>query len=71
MDFQKFDSTATALEEVTARKVIRHPANAANLLDSMKDEEEISLAVADPKLGTIALLPCFFFFCCLMLMFYP
>lgn len=54
-NFQKFDSAATALEEVAAVIEGKVTPRLANLLDSIKDEKKVSLAVADPKLGTIAL----------------
>ena len=71
-NFQKFDSAATALEEVAAVIEGKVTPRLANLLDSIKDEKKVSLAVADPKLGTIALpslLAVFLFD--LILMFYP
>jgi nucleolar protein 58 len=49
--FQKFDSAAAALEEVTALVEGRVTPMLAKLLDSIKDEKKASLAVADPKLG--------------------
>ncbi|MCJ1384503.1 Nucleolar protein 58 [Xylographa soralifera] len=49
--FQKFDSAATALEEVAALVEGKVTPRLASLLDSIKDEKKISLAVADPKLG--------------------
>ena len=51
-DFQKFDSAATALEEVSALVEGKVTPRLASLLDSIKDEKKVSLAVADPKLGT-------------------
>lgn len=56
-DFQKFDSAATALEEVSALVEGKVTSRLASLLDSVKDEKKVSLAVADPKLGTAALVP--------------
>ncbi|KAN0083221.1 hypothetical protein V8E54_002309 [Elaphomyces granulatus] len=50
-NFQKFDSAATALEEVAAVVEGKVTPRLANLLDSIKDEKKVSLAVADPKLG--------------------
>ena len=50
-DFQKFDSAATALEEVAALVEGKVTPRLASLLDSIKDEKKVSLAVADPKLG--------------------
>lgn len=55
-DFQKFDSAATALEEVSALVEGKVTSRLASLLDSIKDEKKVSLAVADPKLGTVAVL---------------
>ncbi|KAI9810629.1 MAG: Nucleolar protein 58 [Thelocarpon impressellum] len=49
--FQKFDSAATALEEVSAVVEGKVTPLLASLLDSVKDEKKVSLAVADPKLG--------------------
>jgi nucleolar protein 58 len=49
--FQKFDSAATALEEVAALVDGKVTPMLAKLLDSIKDEKKASLAVADPKLG--------------------
>lgn len=54
-NFQKFDSAATALEEVAALVEGKVTPRLASLLDSIKDEKKVSLAVADPKLGMIAL----------------
>ncbi|WEW55007.1 Nucleolar protein 58 [Emydomyces testavorans] len=50
-NFQKFDSAATALEEVAALVEGKVTPRLASLLESIKDEKKISLAVADPKLG--------------------
>jgi RNA processing factor Prp31 len=50
-NFQKFDSAATALEEVTAIIEGKVTPRLASLLDEIKDEKKVSLAVADPKLG--------------------
>lgn len=50
-NFQKFDSAATALEEVAALIEGKVTPRLASLLDSIKDEKKVSLAVADPKLG--------------------
>ncbi|MCJ1473720.1 Nucleolar protein 58 [Lambiella insularis] len=50
-EFQKFDSAATALEEVAALVEGKVTPRLASLLDSIKDEKKVSLAVADPKLG--------------------
>merc|ERR1712225_102088 len=49
--FEKFDSAATALEEVAAITEGKVSPLLAQLLDSLKDERKASLAVADPKLG--------------------
>jgi nucleolar protein 58 len=71
-EFQEFDSTATALEELTAVIEGKVTPRLANLLDSIKDEKKSSLAIANPKLGMIAFLSSLtVFFLYLMLMFYP
>jgi nucleolar protein 58 len=49
--FEKFDSAATALEEVASLVEGKVSPMLAKLLDSLKDEKKASLAVADPKLG--------------------
>ncbi|TGO58376.1 hypothetical protein BOTNAR_0182g00140 [Botryotinia narcissicola] len=49
--FQKFDSAATALEEVASFVEGKVSPMLASLLDTLKDEKKASLAVADPKLG--------------------
>ncbi|KAI9728906.1 MAG: Nucleolar protein 58 [Cirrosporium novae-zelandiae] len=49
--FQKFDSSATALEEASALVEGKVSSKLASLLDSLKDEKKASLVVADPKLG--------------------
>jgi nucleolar protein 58 len=49
--FQKFDSAATAVEEATAIVEGKVTSRLASLLDEIKDEKKVSLAVADPKLG--------------------
>ncbi|KAH0613135.1 uncharacterized protein H6S33_009515 [Morchella sextelata] len=49
--FAKFDSAATALEEVTAIVENKVSPMLSNLLESVKDEKKASLVVADPKLG--------------------
>ncbi|KAH8596898.1 hypothetical protein B0O99DRAFT_618908 [Bisporella sp. PMI_857] len=49
--FEKFDSAATALEEVATLVQGQVSPMLAKLLDSLKDEKKASLAVADPKLG--------------------
>lgn len=51
--FHKFDSAAAALEEVSALIEGKVSPLLASLLDSVKDEKKVSLAVADPKLGTV------------------
>ena len=50
-EFQKFDSAAAALEEAAAIVEGKVTPQLSSLLDSLKDEKKISLAVADPKLG--------------------
>jgi nucleolar protein 58 len=50
-EFQKFDSAAAALEEAAAIVEGKVTPKLSSLLDSLKDEKKISLAVADPKLG--------------------
>ena len=50
-EFQKFDSAAAALEEAAAIVEGKVTPQLSSLLDSLKDETKISLAVADPKLG--------------------
>lgn len=50
--FIKFDSAATALEEVAAITEGKVSVMLSSLLDSIKDEVKASLAVADPKLAT-------------------
>ncbi|PGH13829.1 nucleolar protein 58 [Helicocarpus griseus UAMH5409] len=50
-NFQKFDSAATALEEVASVVEGKVTPRLAGLLESIKDEKKVSLAVADPKLG--------------------
>jgi len=49
--FEKFDSAATALEEVAALVEGKVSPMLAKLLDTLKNETKASLAVADPKLG--------------------
>ncbi|KAI9800201.1 MAG: Nucleolar protein 58 [Sarcosagium campestre] len=49
--FQKFDNAASALEEVTAIVDGKVTPLLSSMLDSLKDEKKVSLAVADPKLG--------------------
>jgi len=50
-NFQKFDSAAAALEEAAAVVEGKVTPALASLLDSLKDEKKVSLAVADPKLA--------------------
>ncbi|PWY92095.1 nucleolar protein 58 [Aspergillus heteromorphus CBS 117.55] len=50
--FQKFDSAASALEEVASLVEGKVTPRLANLLNEVKDEKKVSLAVSDPKLGT-------------------
>ncbi|EEP82440.1 nucleolar protein NOP58 [Uncinocarpus reesii 1704] len=50
-NFQKFDSATTALEEVASVVEGKVTPRLASLLESIKDEKKVSLAVADPKLG--------------------
>ncbi|KAI9709122.1 MAG: Nucleolar protein 58 [Bogoriella megaspora] len=49
--FTKFDSATTALEEAAALTEGKVTPVLASMLDSIKDEKRVSLAVADPKLG--------------------
>ncbi|KAK4690865.1 hypothetical protein P7C71_g6021, partial [Lecanoromycetidae sp. Uapishka_2] len=49
-DFHKFDSAATALEQAAALVEGKVTPRLSTLLDSIKDEKKVSLAVADPKL---------------------
>lgn len=49
--FQKFDSAAAALEEAAAIVEGKVTPKLASMLNELKDEKKISLAVADPKLG--------------------
>jgi nucleolar protein 58 len=49
--FAKFDSAAAALEEAAALVEGKVTPQLASLLDTVKDEKKLSLAVADPKLG--------------------
>lgn len=49
--FQKYSSAATALEEAAAIIEGKVTPKLSSLLDSIKDEKKVSLAVADPKLG--------------------
>jgi len=49
--FQKFDSAATALEEAASVMEGKVTPRLASLLDGIKEEKKVSLAVADNKLG--------------------
>lgn len=49
--FAKFESAANALEETALLVEGKVTPMIEGLLDSVKDEKKISLAVADPKLG--------------------
>jgi len=53
--FQKFDNATTALEEVASIIEGKVTPRLANLLESIKDEKKVSLAVADPKLGMLVI----------------
>ncbi|KAI7154153.1 Nucleolar protein [Hortaea werneckii] len=56
--FKKFDSASSALEEAAALTESKVTPMLSSLLDDLKEEKKVSLAVADPKLGTaIAKLP--------------
>ena len=50
-EFQKYQSAAEALEEAAAIIEGKVTPRLSSLLDSIKDEKKVSLAVADPKLG--------------------
>ncbi|RMZ81757.1 hypothetical protein DV738_g1983, partial [Chaetothyriales sp. CBS 135597] len=50
-EFRKFDSAAAALEEAAAIVEGKVTPALASLLDGLKEEKKVSLAVADPKLG--------------------
>src|ERR1700761_686439 len=50
-EFQKFDSAAAALEEAAAIVEGKVTPKLSLLLNTLKDDKKISLAVADPKLG--------------------
>lgn len=52
-EFAKFDSAATALEEVASLVEGKVTPMLSKLLDSIKDEKKATLAVADPKLGAL------------------
>lgn len=49
--FQKFDSAASALEEAASVMEGKVTPRLSSLLDGIKDEKKVSLAVADTKLG--------------------
>lgn len=49
--FAKFDSAAAALEEAAAIVEGKITPQLSTLLETVKDEKKLSLAVADPKLG--------------------
>ncbi|KAJ5647951.1 hypothetical protein N7490_004323 [Penicillium lividum] len=49
--FQKFESAAAAVEEATSIIEGKVTPRLASLLEGIKDEKKVSLAVADPKLG--------------------
>lgn len=49
--FQKFDSAAAALEEAASVMEGKVTPRLASLLEGVKDEKKVSLAVADVKLG--------------------
>jgi nucleolar protein 58 len=49
--FQKYENAVTALEEAAAIIEGKVTPKLSSLLDSIKDEKKVSLAVADPKLG--------------------
>jgi nucleolar protein 58 len=49
--FAKFDSAATALEEVSSLVESKVSPMLSSLLDGLKDEKKASLVVCDPKLG--------------------
>jgi len=50
-EFQKFDSAAAALEEAAAIVEGKVTPKLSSLLNTLKEEKKVSLAVADPKLG--------------------
>jgi nucleolar protein 58 len=51
-DFVKFDSAASALEEITGLAEGKVTPKLASLLNEFKDEKKITLAVAESKLGS-------------------
>ncbi|KAL1954268.1 hypothetical protein VTO42DRAFT_1454 [Malbranchea cinnamomea] len=50
-NFKKFDNATTALEEVSSLIEGKVTPRLASLLQEIKDEKKVSLAVSDPKLG--------------------
>jgi len=50
-NFRKFESASSALEEAAALTEGKVTPMLATLLDNLKEEKKVSLAVADPKLG--------------------
>nr|OQO21258.1 Nucleolar protein 58 [Rachicladosporium sp. CCFEE 5018] len=50
-EFRKFENASSALEEAAALTEGKVTPMLASMLDSIKDEKKVSLAVADPKLG--------------------
>lgn len=50
--FKKFDSAATAVEQAASIIEGKVTPQLSSLLDEIKDEKKVSLAVADPRLGT-------------------
>ena len=50
-NFAKFESAASALEEVTAIVENKVSPMLASLLEGVKDEKKASLIVSEPKLG--------------------
>lgn len=49
--FKKFDSAAIAVEQAASIIEGKVTPQLSSLLDEIKDEKKVSLAVADPKLG--------------------
>ncbi|EMD00738.1 hypothetical protein BAUCODRAFT_181487 [Baudoinia panamericana UAMH 10762] len=50
-EFKKFESASSALEEAAALTEGKVTPMLSNMLNTLKDEKKVSLAVADPKLG--------------------
>lgn len=50
--FEKFDSAAAALEEISAIVESKVSPMLTSLLETIKDEKKASLVIADPKLGS-------------------